>query len=490
MFNDYIWSIYLSGSGKNTVKIFEENLSENLSLDYIDSICDFHKKFCPSENINNSLKEELIDVYNDIAEGIYYFQEGKYTFDSAISYIFKLFMEENDNDPKEVFDIFSGSVAYFTTYFSIAIPNIFIPYYFTYNFNVFENIAKEFEIDIPIIPSKKDYKERFLYYGKICESLYDFRKKHNMSQYELCAFLYDFAPKYIGGIDSYIINDLPKSNSAYFIGASKDDSFLSTNSDIITPWQCNPETCVGDSIVMYLKSPISAIDSIWKSVSVGFIDPFFYYYRCTYIAKPVKIDRIPQKQLKEDEFIGKLPIVRKNMQGLNGVELPPSIYNRILDIYNIDLDRLEFFIGDQTTDIIKEKDVESKLIIPLLTELGYGESDYIRQLYIKIGNNNHTLIPDFVVNPIVSFGHQSADFLIEAKYSITNSKSLESAKMQARSYSKLLNAKYALIASKEGIRLTGIIDDYSKTIKKFSWQNLKREDNFHEIYKLLGKGKI
>lgn len=284
-----------------------------------------------------------------------------------------------------------------------------------------------------------------------------------MSQYELCAFLYDFAPKYIGGIDIYIINDLPKSNSAYFIGAS---------------------------IIMYLKSPISAIDSIWKSVSVGFIDPFFYYYRCTYIAKPVKIDRIPQKQLKEDEFIGKLPIVRKNMQGLNGVELPPSIYNRILDIYNIDLDRLEFFIGDQTTDIIKEKDVESKLIIPLLTELGYGESDYIRQLYIKIGNNNHTLIPDFVVNPIVSFGHQSADFLIEAKYFITNSKSLELAKMQARSYSKLLNAKYALIASKEAIRLTGIIDDYSKTIKKFSWQNLKREDNFHEIYKLLGKGKI
>lgn len=155
MFNDYIWSIYISGSGKNTVKIFEENLSENLSLDYIDSICDFHKKFCPSENINNSLKEELIDVYNDIAEGIYYFQEGKYTFDSAISYIFKLFMEENDNDPKEVFDIFSGSVVYSTTYFSIAIPNIFIPYYFTYNFNVFENIAKEFEIDIPIIPSKK-----------------------------------------------------------------------------------------------------------------------------------------------------------------------------------------------------------------------------------------------------------------------------------------------------------------------------------------------
>lgn len=311
-----------------------------------------------------------------------------------------------------------------------------------------------------------------------------------MSQYELCAFLYDFAPKYIGGIDSYIINDLPKSNSAYFIGASKDDSFLSTNSDIITPWQCNPETCVGDSIVMYLKSQISAIDSIWKSVSLGFIDPFFYYYRCTYIAKPVKIDRIPQKQLKEDEFIGKLPIVRKNMQGLNGVELPPSIYNRILDIYNIDLDRLEFFIGDQTTDIIREKDVEGKLIIPLLTELGYGESDYIRQLYIKIGNNNHTLIPDFVVNPIVSLGHQSADFLIEAKYSITNSKSLELAKMQARSYSKLLNAKYALIASKEAIRLTGIIDDYSKTIKKFSWQNLKREDNFHEIYKLLGKGKI
>lgn len=178
------------------------------------------------------------------------------------------------------------------------------------------------------------------------------------------------------------------------------------------------------------------------------------------------------------------------MQGLNGVELPASAYNRILEMSNSDMERLEFSLGDYDKDIIKEKDVESKLIEPFLRELGYDENDYIRQLYIKIGNNNHALIPDFVINPVISLGHQSADFLIEAKYSITTKKLLEATKIQARSYAKLLNTKYSVIASKEGIWLTSIIDDYSKDIKHFLWEDLKIADNFYELYKLLGKGKF
>lgn len=62
---------------------------------------------------------------------------------------------------------------------------------------------------------------------------------------------------------------------------------------------------------MYVKYPISSIDSIWGSVSVGFNDPFFYYYRCTYIAKPIKVNRISQKQMREDEILSKLSIVKK-----------------------------------------------------------------------------------------------------------------------------------------------------------------------------------
>lgn len=490
MFNDYIWRTYLGGTGKEVVDFFEENLSNNFSKEYADKICEFHRAYCPSKIVNESLHNELVDAWEDIAEGLWFLEEGEYSIESAISHIFNGFLNKDGATPQKVFNFFSGSVAFFTTLFARELPELFIPYYFTLNFNIFEKIAQEFEIILPEIPIKKDYEGRFLYYGKICEALYDFREKHNMSAYELCAFLYDFAPKYVGGADSYIIKDIPAPKSAYFIGGSKDDNSLSSDDDTITPWQCNPDTMAGDVIVMYLKSPISAIDSIWRSVSVGFNDPFFYYYRCTYIANPCKVNRIPQNQLKGDSVFGNLPIVKKNMQGLNGVELYPSVYNHLLDMTESDLPRLEFANNNDDLVLSREKDVENKLIKPFLAELGYTEKDYKQQLYIEIGNHNHALIPDFVINPIVSKGHQSADFLVEAKYSISSNKLLEEAKTQARGYAKLLNAKYSVIAAKEGVWITDVADDYTESILSFSWSNLKNEDNYHKVFNIIGRGKF
>lgn len=490
MFNDYIWKTYLRGTGKEVVNFFEENLSKNFSEEYADKICEFHRAYCPSNFVNESLHSELVDAYKDIAEDIWFLEEGEYSIESALLYIYHDFLDEENTTPQNVFNCFSGSVAFFTTLFARELPELFVPYYFTFNFNVLEKIAQEFEIILPEIPIKKDYEGRFLYYGKICEALYDFREKHNMSPYELCAFLYDFAPKYVGGVDSYIIKDIPAPKSAYFIGGSKNDAFLSNKNDTITPWQCNPDTMAGDAIVMYLKSPISAIDSIWRSVSIGFNDPFFYYYRCTYIAKPCKISRIPQKLLESDSVFRKLPIVKKNMQGLNGVELYPSVYNHLLDMAKADLPRLEFAINNDDLILSREKDVENKLIKPFLTELDYAEKDYKQQLYIEIGNHNHALIPDFVIHPIVSKGHQSADFLVEAKFSISSNKLLEEAKTQARGYAKLLNAKYAVIASKEGIWLTEFSDDYTNNIMSFSWAELQNEDVFHKVFNIIGNGKF
>lgn len=66
---------------------------------------------------------------------------------------------------------------------------------------------------------------RLAYYMSICETFQDFRINYNMNPYELYAFIYDFAPKYIGGINSFIVNDILDMNSAYFIGSSKDGIF-------------------------------------------------------------------------------------------------------------------------------------------------------------------------------------------------------------------------------------------------------------------------
>lgn len=492
MFNKYIWETYLGGNGKSVVDFFEENLSNNFSKEYADKICEFHRAYCPSESVNRELRDdlvELIDKYNEIKGCISRLKKRKHSIESVVTYIFNCFLKKHTTS-QGAFDNFSGSVAYYTTYFAKELPEILVPYYFTYNFNIFEKIAQEFNIALPEIPIKKDYEGRFFYYAKVCEALYDFRMKHNMSPYELLAFLYDFAPKYVGGVDSYIIMEIPEPKSAYFIGGEENDQYFSSDYDTITPWQCSPDTMAGDMIVMYLKYPISAIDSIWRSVSIGFNDPFFYYYRCTYIAKPFKINSISKKQLEKDSVFKKLPIVRKNMQGLNGVELYPSVYNHLLDMAKSDLPRLELAIGNDDLELSNEKDVENKLIKPFLTKLGYNEKDYKQQLYIEIGNHNHALIPDFVINPVISKGHQSADFLIEAKFTISSNKALEEAKTQARGYAKLLNARYSAIASKEGVWITNAADDYTISIISFSWIDLKNKDNFHKVFEMIGNGKI
>ncbi|MGN1106948.1 MAG: hypothetical protein ACI4RH_09870, partial [Huintestinicola sp.] len=205
MFNDYMWQTYLNAGGKDVAQKFRSNLTGAYSEEYADFISDLHKNYCPSEDINSLLKEELLDVFSDKADGVYIFQEGEYTTESGIEFFLNVLSGEESLSEQQLFDCFSGSVAYFTTFMAIEIPELYIPYYFKYNFNILEKIADEFGIELPAIPVKKDYKGRLYYYGEICEAFYDFREEHNMSPYELCAFLYDFAPKYIGGIDSYII---------------------------------------------------------------------------------------------------------------------------------------------------------------------------------------------------------------------------------------------------------------------------------------------
>ena len=500
MFNEYIWKTYLKADGKSIVDFFEKSLCDLFSEDYAYKICELHKAYCPSKAVSDYLFAELKELSDSISIEDFGFLYGCYSIiempeeDYSIENVMDIFYHGlNDSGSmtdNQIFAEFSGGMPYYTTFLAMELPELFIPYYFQHNYNVLEKIAQEFEIELPPIPAKKDYKARLYHYAKLCASLYDFRNKHGMSPYDLYAFLYDFAPKYIGGTESYIIKDLPEPKSVYFIGGSKDDAFLEDDPDVISCWQCNPDTKAGDLIVMYLRTPISAVDAVWRSVSVGFNDPFFYYYRCTYIARPQKLKRITQKQLQQDEVFKGLPIIRKNMQGINGVELYPSVYNHLLDMAGCDLPRLEYVTDDTGDNLTREKDVENQLIKPFLDKLGYTENEYQQQLYIEIGNHNHALIPDFVIHPVVSSGHQSADFLVEAKFSISSVKLLEEAKTQARGYAKLLNAKYSVVAAKEGVWISQAEDDYSKDVLSFSWTELRVVNNFFKVFKLIGNGKL
>ena len=385
-----------------------------------------------------------------------------------------------------VFEAFINDIAYFTTYLAVEAPDLYIPYYFKYNFNVLKIIADTFDIELPKLPKKSDYGARLKYYVELCDTLHSFGKTNNLSLFELYAFLYDFAPNYIGGLSSYIITELPKPKGAYFIGGTKKDMFLSENTDRITIWQCSPETKVGDMIVMYLRSPVSAVDSVWRSCSVGFIDPFFYYYRCTYICFPLKLKQVNIDQMRSDKIIGSMPIVRKNMQGVNGVELRPSEYNYLLELGKSDAVQLEYSPVNSDREYSTEKEVEENVVKPLLEKIGYNDNDYIQQLYLEIGNHNHALIPDFVLLPEIKGNCKSAFAVVEAKRSITTTKALNDAKSQVRSYAKLLGTKFSAIVSQEKIWVCSADDDYSKEIFSCCICELS-DDTLYKLKKTIGK---
>ncbi len=489
MLNKYVWQIYMDTEGESISKMFENNLSKGLSKEYIDYISTFRSVYCPDRSIIINAEAQIDELMKDLKNDVFLLENGEYTIQSAMEYVYAC-LKENNCSEKNIFTCFSDSIEYFTTLLSIEIPELFIPYYFKYNFNIFEKIALEFNIRIPYIPVKKNYEERFYYYGDICSALLEFREENNMSPYELCAFLYDFAPKYIGGINSYIIKELPEPKSAFFIGGSQNDTLLNYDIDTVSCWQCNPDTRAGDMIVLYLKTPVSAVDSVWRSVSVGFNDPFFYYYRCTYISRPVRIRKISQKQLQKDEVFKDLPLVRKNMQGINGVELKPSEYNHLIDLAKADVPKLEFFISyDAANNYLNEKNVEDSLVRPLLGKIGYSEHEYVQQLYIEIGNHNYALIPDFVLLPVATRGHQCGFAVVEVKYAVQNQKQMEEAKIQVRSYAVQLKAKYAVIASKDKIWIFISDDDFVDEVFSATWHELNEPDTFSKMFKLIGKTK-
>lgn len=489
MLNRYIWDLYLSSGGAKVVEMFRSNLEDCLTNEYAEAVSRMHKVYCPMEDLSNEIGEQLkalAEEYRNLDD-----ESGGAEIEAENSVdpleeLYQLYKEDYGNQA-DIFAEFSFMLPFYSTNFTILYPDTYIPYYYRFNYNVLQKIANTFDIELPAIPAKKEYKKRFFHYADVSKALITFGKENDLSKYELYAFLYDFAPKYIGGTESYIIKDLPEPHSAYFIGAAESDRFLYENKSIVTSWQCSPETRAGDMIVMYIRTPVSAVNSIWRACSLGFIDPFFFYYRCVYISSPIGIKPFSLTDIKKDPVFKELPIVRKNMQGINGVELKPSVYNYLVGKSKARVNMLEYVETKCNGEYSREKDVEEKLIVPLIQKLGYEEDDYKRQMYVEIGNHNNTLIPDFVLLPNERRGSASAFAIIEAKRSIPDAKKLEDVMVQAKSYAKLLTARYCVVAAQEKIWIAERRDNYDSFVFEASWEQLNDTDIFYGLGKILGK---
>ncbi len=389
-------------------------------------------------------------------------------------------------------DTFSIALMYYHPFFK--------PMLMPLEFHKFQSACNRLGIELPPVPRTRDYRKYLLYYYDICCALNEWqgREDIDLSTEELCACIYDFAINDMDTQEEYT-TDLPAPTNIWLVGADKLD-IKAIEQDGLTEsiWQCNEQTRRGDIVVMYARTPHSCIHSVWRASSGGIFNPFDYYHCRTTVQDMIKVPAITIAELKAHPYFSKLPIVRKNLQGVNGVELSVQDYNELLlwlKEKGCDIDKLPkvLEVADYTipeTNI--EKDVEEKILIPFLEKLGYSEQDYVRQLLQKFGRKEKA-IPDFVFFPREKEEHiHIAPFLIEAKLDFKSAHQRQKDYAQALSYAIGLQAPIFGICDKDRLIIYKTAKaDFNTPIFENHWAVINtNQEVFQQIKKLIGKETI
>lgn len=491
-FTQYTWDLYKqSEQGKNAIAFFEY---DSVFWNDVKVIKRYHSYLTQTINergYNNLMKEfgetasdnkdfnftdfsQVRECFENYLEnGVYYEYDGEKTY-LIEPKDYQMFLEYHT-----IMSFYFYAIAY-----NFTIPNLFIFRFFDLN-----KITDYFDLELPEIPKKSDYKARCLYYMDLCEVFYNFRIENNLSPNELCAFLYDFAPNFIA--KNNLQEELPKPSQAWFIGGKIDDT--DTLSDF-TLWQTNPETKKGDILVHYETSPISAITKIWLANTDGVKDPFFYYYANTFLTNPIEIPKITLKELQSDDYFKNHSLVRKKFQGVNGWAMTNEDYSELLRILknkDFDISVLPTPYAPDTPKEISvqnEKQVENELLEYYLTEIGFEkDKDYIKQLPIRAGRGS-AIYPDYAMHYDNTKGYETAKILIEAKYKMKNNAEIEEAFKQARSYANLLESSVIILCDKQMLLIYVKKESFDRNnYKKIYWEDLKNPDVFNDLKKVLSK---
>lgn len=376
-------------------------------------------------------------------------------------------------------------------------PEFFIPYKFVSRFDQFQAICEEFNISIPPAPGKLQKKERALYYMHLNNALLEFASRNNLTTFEMCAFLYDFAPNFIEKSDD---EELPSPSKVWVITANPlydFDRIDKATKKTLFPWSGNVETIKGDILLMYEPQPRGYIKSIWRAVSDGFIDPFFYYYGTIRVGFPIKTVPVTFKDMKSHPVLSQNSAIKGHMQGASGKPFTVKEYQAILDIMQEKgqdisiLPKIEYIDDHLPVELVDERSVERNLVEPLLQKLGYHEKDWIRQMPIRMGRGER-VYPDYVFGAHNKKGEESAKMILETKFSLFTHRLLTDAYYQAKSYALRLKAKVMLLASKEGLWIyqRKADDFHADSFIYKSWNELSQPDEIHGIRKLIGKKKL
>lgn len=375
------------------------------------------------------------------------------------------------------------------------ISEVYKPILYPSRFDIIMRNCDLLGIELPEIPHSRQYRDYLIFYYNLCKQMQLFQSENQMTDAELCACLYDFAPMLSEHQEKA---SMPKPINVWFTGSNSKDFEVLDNPNIETPriWACNEHTRRGDLVVMYCLSPRSYIHSIWRADSNGIFNPFDYHKSRTTLSDGVVAPPITLQDLRDDAYFSQLPIVKKNLQGLNGVQLSSKDYAELMRLIQQkggDISKLPQLYGSTIASITNlriERDVEEQLLIPTLIELGYSENDWSRQCTQKAGRGLKA-IPDFVFFPHGEQHLQNAPMLIEAKYNMSSQNEFVKAFNQAYSYARMMRSTIMGICDKDRLIIykadsNGVFDRNSPAFENH-WAALKEAEVFNHLQQIIAR---
>jgi hypothetical protein len=479
-FSNYIWDLYRnSKQGRKEIRFFK-----NLDIDKLSKKFNFCTEF---EYYDNKNTLQRVDIYQELLKIL----EGKviHNFEQA-KLLFSKWVIDEIKDQK--YNVFIEFIEACSTALFKAFPDFFLPFYFDRkNFPDFILICENFGIPLPPFPKRQDWNKRTEYYFDICETLQRFRKKFNINSQEFPAFLYFFGVNLLVREEE---EELPKPSRIYFLGAGNSDVKEEDNVDFdfldnadkesVSVWGAGSlKIKKGDLLLMYCLSPRKYVHSIWKAIEDSYIDPFSFYYYNVKVGFPYKVTPIPFQELKENKTLGENPVIKAHMQGMNGRPLTTKEYAELLRLLeqkgqNVsELPKLPVY--DRNIEHVEnERDVEKKLIEPLLKDIGFKEKDWVRQLPLKM-ERKIKYYPDYAIR--VNMINEKAQIVLEAKYSINSDKQLRDAFDQARSYGLRLQSDKIILADRDFVWVFGRLNgDFNPNPDlKLHWNDLTNSDNLY-----------
>lgn len=510
--NKNIWELYKNSErGKNAITLFTIKENDNLE----EKVRAIHS-FC-SDYLGGKIEEEnFLNRFFLITDNIFVDDLLLEDDEDASSYFERLienlelgFVDENDNgelfksknekpfikqkDYKSLCALIPDISLVLFNFF----PMSFLPILFSDRFDVLMKILDVLQIPMPQIPMGADKRGRLIFYNQLCENIFTFSDANSLSSEETCACIYDFSLILLE-TEKEITAELPEPTNIWLTGGNKNDykTFLENPiSDSKSVWTCNENTKRGDIIIMYVLAPYSCIQSVWRADIDGVYTPFNYYNSRTRVRDGIVVPHITLNELKADPYFSQLGITKKNFQGVNGIQFSAKDYRelqRLLEEKGFDISVLpQLYKPDLEieSNLKNEKDVEEKLLIPLLGKLGFAEKDWTRQLSQKAGRKEKA-IPDFVFLPKGEVHFQNAPMIIEAKYDMSSNIERTKSYNQALSYARMMKAAIFGICDKDRLIIykenKGIFDRFNPTFEKH-WQNINDEEVFRQLKLLIGK---